>query len=213
MPTIDTRFGIKTTQSPIFFKSMEAIKSILKKIAGDNSIGVYGVAADSDINREMGRVSQDLSNKSYFNVKLDSLEEDKENSYNSFALMRYGHEPVKLSDGYWYLFHLRPVTATFTIKFFNQDYSKILNFMSNWIFNNREGNFTLKSKDGLDVDIRVIIEGTLSSSDKDFNPGNPYSVTTSLVLKTYVGDIYRCPEVKDIRIERNIISNFTIEDE
>lgn len=209
MSTINSKYFIKTSKSPILLKSIEAVKYVLRKIAEDDKIEVLGVTSDNDINREKGRVTQDVSNKPYFNLRISSISHSpQESGYNSFALMKYGSNPTAILDDneYRYSFHLRPVTVTLSIKYFEQDYEKILQFMSNWIFYQREGTFALKSGDGLTVDIKIILDEELNTSEKDFNPGNPYVVNSTITMKTYVGNIYKTPKIQSSKVNFEMVT-------
>lgn len=207
MPTINSRFYIKSSESPIFLKSYEAIKIILQRIYG-KPLQIVGTLDSEDINRELGRVTQNLSKDPYAMIVPTNLTDNLE-SYQNFSLKKYGTEPIKYKDGYYYTFHLKPVKVTCSVTFFSQSFLDILNYMSKWSFNAREGTFKLKTAQGLSFDIHVSLESDLNFPNKDFSQGTPLKVISTLVLDTYVGEIYKSPELKFIKPKLILTSDFS----
>lgn len=197
MPTINSKFYIKSSESPIFLKSYEALQTVIKRIYGQN-LQIVGTLDENDINRELGRTTLDLTKSPYVMITPTNLTDNLE-SYQSFSLKKYGTEPVKHTDGYYYSFHLKPVRLTCAVSFFSQSFLDILQFMSKWNFNAREGTFKLTTKQGLSFDIHVSLEADLNFPSKDFSQGNPLKVLTAITLDTYVGEIYKSPELKFIK--------------
>lgn len=210
MPTINSRFYIKSTESPILKASYEFIKKMLARISGIPNIQVNGTLDSNDINRELGRTTLDISQYPYFNLVPTQLEDNLE-SYNSFTLKKFGTDPMQGKDSYWYSFHLRPCKITFTSAFFTQDFVEAINFMSNWHFNAREGTFKLSTKEGFTVDIRVEIDPTISFPAKDFESGSPFKIESTFSLYTYTGDIYKSPTLQCLKKELKIIPSVEVE--
>lgn len=205
MPTINSRFYIKSNVSPIFLRSYEALKTIIRRIYDDSTIPVVGTLDENDVNRELGRTTQNTKNYPYFMITPTTLTEVVDR-FNNFALKKYGTAPVKMEDGFYYTFHLMPVTLTCNVSFFTQSFSDALSFMSSWMFNKREATFKLKTKNSpLSFDIAVVIEPDLACPTKDFSEGNPLKITSTLTLYTYVGEIYKSPEIKCAREKLNIL--------
>lgn len=207
MPTINSKFYIKSSESPIFLKSYEALQTVIKRIYGQN-LQIVGTLDENDINRELGRTTLDLAKSSYAMITPTNLTDNLE-SYQSFSLKKYGTEPIKHTDGYYYSFHLKPVKLTCAVSFFSQSFLDILQFMSKWNFNAREGTFKLTTKQGLSFDIHVSLEADLNFPSKDFSQGNPLKVLTAITLDTYVGEIYKSPELKFIKPSIKLV---TVED-
>lgn len=197
MPTINSRFYIKSSESVIFKKSYEALSTIIQRIYG-KKIPVVGTLDENDINRELGRTTLDLSKYPYAMIVPTNLTDNLE-SYNTFDLKKYGTEPIKHSDGYYYTFHLKPVRLTCSVTFFSQNFNDILNYMSNWNFNAREGTFKLRTKEGMSFDIHVSIEPDINFPTKDYSEGSPLKVVSTIILDTYVGEVYKSPELKCIK--------------
>lgn len=205
MPTINSRFYIKSSESPIFKKSYEALKVILKRVYGKDNIPILGTLDENDINRELGRTTLNTTNYPYIMITPSNMTLNEE-SYNSFALKKYGTKPKQHTDGYWYTFHLKPVHVTVTVNFFSQNFIDCINFMTNWSFNSREGTFKLNTKEGIAFDIHVNISDDINFPAKDLSSGNPLKVTGSLTLDTYVGEIYKSPSLKCIKKEIRIVT-------
>lgn len=203
MPTINSRFYIKSSESPIFVKSYEALRTILQRVYGEK-ITIIGTLDENDINRELGRTTLDTSSYPYIMVTPTNMTTNDE-SYNDFALKKYGTEPKQHTDGYWYTFHLKPVRVTVTVSFFSQSFSDCLKFMSNWSFNSREGTFKLNTKSGISFDIHVDIQGDLNFPTRDLTEGSPLKVTGTLILDTYVGEIYKSPTLKGLRKDIRLV--------
>lgn len=212
MPTINSRFYIKAVDSPIFLKSYESLKTILARIYG-KEIPVVGSLDENDINRELGRVTQNVAQYPYFIVVPSNLTDNLE-SYNSYDLKKYGTNPIKFGD-YWYTFHLKPVKLTCSIIFQSQSFLDIVKYMSNWNYNAREGTFRLKTKEGVSFDIQVHIEPDASFPSKDFAEGNPLRVLSTIVLDTYVGEIYKSASLEKMLTQYRIItsSDFILDEE
>lgn len=210
MPTINSRFYLYSGESPILKASYEFIKKMLAKISGIQDIPVVGSSEASDINRELGRVTQDIKKYPYINIMPTQIE-DNPDSYNQFTLKKYGNEPMLGKDNYWYTFHLRPCLLTFTCAFYTQDFSQALNFMANWHFNSREGTFKLKTREGFEVDITVNIEPTANFPERDFGTGNPLRVETTFTLKTYTGYIYKVPNLDKVEKRSQFVSEFEVD--
>lgn len=204
MPTINSRFYIKSSSSPIFTKSYEALRTILQRVYGEK-IPVIGTLDENDINRELGRTTLDTSTYPYIMVTPTNMSPNEE-SYNAFTLKKYGTTPKQHTDGYWYTFHLKPVRVTVTVNFFSQSLIDCLNFMSNWSFNSREGTFKLNTNEGLSFDIHVEIQGDINFPTRDFAEGSPLKVIGTIILDTYVGEIYKSPNLKGVRKDIRIVT-------
>lgn len=204
MPTINSKFYIKSSESPIFKKSYEALKVILKRIYGKD-IQILGTLDENDINRELGRTTLDTASYPYIMITPSNITANEE-SYNPFALKKYGDKPKQHTDGYWYTFHLKPVHVTITVNFYSQNFIDCINFMSNWSFNAREGTFKLNTNNGIAFDIHVGISDDINFPTRDLASGNPLKVTGTLTLDTYVGEIYKSPSLKCIRKDIRIVT-------
>ena len=99
MPTINSRFYIKSSESPIFVKSYEALRTILQRVYGEK-ITIIGTLDENDINRELGRTTLNTSSYPYIMVTPTNMTTNDE-SYNDFALKKYGTDPKQHTDGYW----------------------------------------------------------------------------------------------------------------
>lgn len=188
MPDINSIFYIKSSESPIFRESYESLKAIIKRIWGED-IGVYGTVQESDISREQGRVEGSMTFKPYFVLRPNSCEDNFE-SYNTFVLKKYGTEPKKASNGYYYSMHLKPVKLICSCSFYCQSVDDALKFMSTWSFNAREMTFTL-DVGGIEVDIHVTVESAINMPSRDLSGPNPMRLETNLTLHTYVGNVYK----------------------
>ena len=206
MPTINSLFYIKSSDSPIFKESYESLKRILKRIWGKD-IEVYGSVQDSDVDREAVRVSQSYVNP-YFVLRPSSLE-DNTNSYNGFTLKKFGATPIQHENGYFYSFHLRPCKMLCSVQFYCSSLSEVLDFCSNWHFNSREFTFSL-DVGGFNVDIRVEVEPTINVPSKDLSTVNPFKVEANLTLYTYTGSVYKSPQLKGIDNQMYLVKNVTI---
>lgn len=209
MPDINSIFYIKSSESPIFRESYESLKAIIKRIWGED-IGVYGTVQEPDISREQGRVEGSMTFKPYFVLRPNSCEDNFE-SYNTFVLKKYGTEPKKASNGYYYSMHLKPVKLICSCSFYCQSVDDALKFMSTWSFNAREMTFTL-DVGGIEVDIHVTVESAINMPSRDLSGPNPMRLETNLTLHTYVGNVYKNPELLNLSTEVNIVKNVSIKD-
>jgi len=209
MPAINSRFYIKASDSPIFTKSYESIKTIIKRIYGKEIITV-GTLDSEDINRELGRVTQNVSKYPYVSVTPTNLTNNPE-GFNDFVLKKYGTSPLKAKDGYYYTYHLKPVKLTCTVSFFSQSLKDCIDFMSCWSYCEGADSLKLKTKAGNSIDIQYHIEPDLSFPTKDFTEGSPLKVITTLVIDTYVGEIYKSPEIKCARKDIQIVTGVDLD--
>lgn len=209
MPDINSIYYIKSSDSPIFNESYESLKAIIKRIWGSD-IGVYGTVQDSDISREQGRVEGGMTFKPYFVLRPTSCEDNLE-TYNSFNLKKYGTEPRKAANGYYYSLHLKPVKLICSCSFYCQSVDDVLKFMSTWSFNSREFTFTL-DVGGFEVDIHVTVESTINMPTRDLSGPNPMRLETNLTLFTYVGNVYKNPELLHLDVDMNIVKDVSIKE-
>lgn len=207
MPTINSKFYIRQRVSPIFEKSLETIKHVLQNIYGDKNLTVVGELKEG-INRELGRVTKDLADSPYCIAIPSNMDVDLD-SYNSFALMKYGQRPVKMQDGYYYSFHVKPVVVTYSIFFYSQSLQDVLRWMTNWVFQARELTFNL-DMGGFNVDVKIDVESAINFPTKEFEEGQPLKVESNLIVKTYVGDIYRTPEKELQKDKMFLVKNISI---
>lgn len=196
MSTVNSLFYIKKDNSKILIASIEAVKSSLRKIY-DCEVSVVGISSD-DVNRELGRVNQQTKSYPYFTVKPVSVE-DNRSSYNSFALAKLGTTPIRAKDSYFYRHHLRPVILTCEIGYFTQDYSQVLDYQQQIMFNVKEATIKITSSDKSSFKIKVYPDvSSLSIPDKDLGSGACYEVRSNLIIHTYVGIKTKTPELKNI---------------
>lgn len=208
MATINTRFYIYSTKSPILTSSYEFVKRMLQKIAGIDNLPVLGCFT-GDINRELGRVTQDVKKYPYINVTPVQIQQDTD-TYNHYSMKKYGQNPIKAADGYWYTFHIRPCILSFTATFYTQDFSQALDFMANWHYNAREASFKLQTVEGFEIAIKVDIDPTASFPNREFSNGDPLKVEVSFDLHTYTGAVYKTASISKIKVDQEVVSEMGI---
>jgi hypothetical protein len=193
MSTVNSNFYIKKDSSKILVTSIEAVKSALRKMY-DCEVNILGVTSE-DVNRELGRVTKQTKSYPYFNIRPVSIEENK-SSYNSFALAKLGCTPIKNSDSYFYGYHLRPVILTCEISYFSQDYSQVLEYQQQLMFNVKEATVKITSQDKYSIRIKMYPEvSNTSLPDKDLDSGNCYEIKNNLIIHTYAGILTKTPEL------------------
>lgn len=208
MPTINSSFYIRSSDSPIFNASYEAVKNIIQRITNIKDLEVVSTI-HTDVSREYGRGTLDTKKYPYV-VVIPSSINDNYQSYNGFALKKYGTQPIRNGE-YYYNFHLRPAEVIFSILFYSQSLEDSIKFMTNWHSNVREGTLVLKSEEGQAVTIYIRLEPNVNFPTRDFQDGNPLKVEANITMYTYTGDVYKIPVLKMTEARQEIVSSFSID--
>lgn len=112
-------------------------------------------------------------------------------SYNALAILKYGG--YTQADGTVVLKQsILPVKFNIELVFLTDDFFKALRFMNQWKFANRLGKLNMTiNYGGADIDIKVSLESSLSTPDKDASVDiqNVYEYTGQITINGYMSSV------------------------
>ena len=187
---------ISSFNSPILVQSIESVAIKLRDICNDKNVKIMGIT-NEQYTRELGRVESSDKFVPYWYVKPVSVQQDA--TYNSFVLSNKGYE-TRIINGTIYKFKLIPIKVTLQCKYFTQSTVKVMEIIQNLCFNKRRASFKLESDGGFDVDIWTEVSGDFDFPEKEMASGNSYVLTSSIILHTYAGKVFRYVPVKSINV-------------
>ena len=187
--------AVNTFDSPILVQSIEAVAVKLRDVCGMPNVKIMGITSEQ-FTRELGRTSSSDKFLDYWYVMPQNIQSDAP-TYNPFALSNVGFATKRIGDSI-YKFKLIPIKVTLQCKFFTLSTQSLLNTIQKLCFNKRRASFKLESEGGFDVDIWTEVVTEFDFPNREMASGNSYVLTSTFVLHTYAGQVFKYVPVKEV---------------
>ena len=100
--------------------------------------------------------------------------------------------------------HMRPLFVSLGVLFLSQDYRQTLQFIETWHKGSAAIHFSLESKDGMSVAVRVDTNNEIRAPDLEMGEiGANFQLETQMTVHTYSVDIEEIPLIKKIKLNTN----------